>query len=184
MKLAIITALVFLAFITPSALAGEYDDWERTCIGDALIMNKTVGIVPNLKLAEQNLTCSFGCNNQTQNCIPGYPTSEESIMIVIGIIFIAAMLLYLAIKLDKKHWEVQLLFLFVSLFMILTGIYLISNLQNLSWTQINNILTSNYTVVMWSVIFFLFIIIIKFMMEIFRGWIESNKRKKGPRRKR
>ena len=180
---AIPIGIMFMLLFIPVALAGEYDNWGKTCIGNVSVMSKLLivdfsDIIP----LSQNITCSFGCNNQTNMCNPGSPDSGERFMIVVGLIGIAALLLYIAIKLDKKYWEVQFLFLFLALFMILTSIYLISNLQNLSWTQASSVVTTNYTVVMWAIILFLFVIVIKFIVDVFQGWIKT--RGKGSRRKK
>lgn len=162
----LVLALLFM--LSPLASGQTYclnATWSRTAIA----------------LDEENFLideyCPYNCSDQTQRCNPGYPNSTESFMIVMGLVAIAALLLYISIKLDKKYWEVQFLFLFLALFMILTSIYLISNLQNLSWTQANTVITTNYTVVMWSIIIFLFVVIIKFIVDVFQNWIKTHGKK-------
>ncbi len=169
----ILLLIIGTILLMPATVEGSYclnTSWER----DPMVFDGTGRTIDTY--------CPYNCSDQTQRCNPGYPNSTESFMIVMGLISIAALLLYVAIKLDKKYWEVQFLFLFLALFMILTSIYLISNLQNLSWTQASSVITTNYTVVMWAIILFLFVVVIKFIVDVFQNWIKT--KGKGSRRKR
>lgn len=161
-----ILAMVLLALVlVPSAFAME---WEATCIGDVLIENITMKIDSDIILMEKNTTCSHGCNNETRRCNPGYPNSTENLMIVGGLIFVAAILLYLGMKLKEKHWVMQYFFMFISLYLMLTSIFFIFNLQTLSWTQVSDVMTTNYTAILYTVILFLFYFILQIIINTVR----------------
>lgn len=167
MKKTLPIMLMFLIILT--SVASAQDNWEATCIGDVLIENMTVTVGDDTIIPiTKNRTCPFGCNNETGRCNPGYPSPQENLMIVGGLICVAALLLFLGMKLKEKHWVMQYFFMFIALYLILTGIYFIFNLQTLSWTQVSDIMTTNYTAILYTVILFLFYFLLQIIINATR----------------
>lgn len=155
----ILLLIIGAILLMPATVEGSYclnTSWER----EPMVIDGTGRIIDTY--------CPYNCSNQTQRCNPGYPAPIENIMIVGGLILVAALLLFLGIKLKEKHWVMQYFFMFIALYLILTAIYFIFNLQTLSWTQVSDIMTTNYTAILYTVILFLFYFLLQIIINATR----------------
>lgn len=153
------------------------DPREAVEINGAIVINNTDGNTPGsiryngtgFEGRNESLWFPLSGGNATYNIngTGGVGTDSNAgiIILLLGIILTLAII---TVTLDKKHGAIQILFFALTLYFILTGISIGMNmLNNEGMSELSSLLSGNYTIFMFAIIFIIAYIIITLIYNAF-----------------
>lgn len=164
MKYGFVFVILAIMLISTPGLPLVSGELGYVCDGNSSFYNWTMdGTLYNV-----TTPCPHGCSSVGM-CLTDTSEGTFPVAYILGYVLIAAIMAYLSMNVDKeKHGHIQILFMFLSLFSVLSTIMAIQVVIDLQGIPLlGNANLNIYTAFFWSIFFVLAYLILMFIINLF-----------------